>query len=363
MEGDRALAGLRFPVARIVAALRRRHVGPAPAVGCGAHAPWEEHAFLTHAPGGVDAVVRVVDRQRPADGFDPAVLADERIGHHAQRRQRDLGDAAHDLPALQFADRQRPHAALGVVPAHLGHPVHRFGELRAAEIAVQDRHVKGVEHVFEVLEPVAGCHRRAAAADARVVGVDEFALVEHLEAFVARQHGPAIRRPHVREDEAVALLDRIPGLAHLVAARPAARLARLLEAMALHVEEPPVITAADALLLGLAVVKRGAAVRAARPEQTGPSTAVAEQHKILAKNADFLRRVRRVPDQPYGVPVAAQQLAHRRRVADLGERCVVRRGPARVGGTFVERPVWRRIGSLQSHFRLLQIGLGNRFTL
>jgi hypothetical protein len=125
--------------------------------------------------------VAVVDRQRPADAFDPPVAADERIGHDAQGGQRHLGRALHELSALQRARREGFYAALGIVPRHLGHLVHHFGELRAAEIPVQDRHVVGVEHVLVMLQPVARRHDVAAGADARVVGVKELAVIEDLQ--------------------------------------------------------------------------------------------------------------------------------------------------------------------------------------
>jgi hypothetical protein len=51
---------------------------------------------------------------------------------------------------------------------------------------------------------------------------------------------------------------------------PGIGFARLLEAMALHVEKPAMIAATDALFLNLAVEQRRAAVHAARIDETGP---------------------------------------------------------------------------------------------
>ena len=129
-----------------------------------------------------------------------------------------------------------------------------------------------------MLQPVAGNDRRAAAADRGIVGLDELAGVHVLEAFVARQHRLFLGRAQIGEDQAVALLDRIPGLAHLVAMRAAVGLAGLLEAMALDVEQPAVIAAADAALLDLAVVERGAAM--AQRGCTRPGSAVPSRNRI-----------------------------------------------------------------------------------
>src|SRR6185295_10495515 len=96
-------------------------------------------------------------------------------------------------------------------------------------------------------------------------GLDKFAVVEALERVVARQHRFLLRRAEVGEHEPVALLERIPRLAHAdPSPRTAIRLARLLEAVALHVEQPAVVAAADAAFLDAAVVERGAAMRTVR---------------------------------------------------------------------------------------------------
>nr|WP_229191419.1 hypothetical protein [Bradyrhizobium brasilense] len=122
----------------------------------------------------------------------------------------------------------------------------------------------GVGDVLEMLQPVAGDHGRAAAADRGIVGLDELAVVHVFQALVARQHRPFLGRPHIGEDQAVAFLHRIPGLAHLVLEQAAVGLAGLFEAAALGVEFPAVIAAADTVFLDLAVIELGAAVAAAR---------------------------------------------------------------------------------------------------
>ena len=87
----------------------------------------------------------------------------------------------------------------------------------------------------------------------------------------------------------VEFLHRVPRLANAVLSRSAVRLARLVEAASLHVELPPVIAAADTVLVDLAVVERRPAMGAARSEQTGPLLAIAEQDEVFAQVADVLR--------------------------------------------------------------------------
>jgi hypothetical protein len=48
------------------------------------------------------------------------------------------------------------------------------------------------------------------------------------------------------------------------------------------------MAAADAVILDLTVIERGAAMAAAGVQQAGAAAAVAKQHEILAENAHFL---------------------------------------------------------------------------
>jgi hypothetical protein len=108
-------------------------------------------------------------------------------------------------------------------------------------------------------------------------------------------------------------------LAHEVAVAPAVRLAWLLQAVSLDVEQPAVIAAAEPALLHLAVVERGPAVRAARVDEPGAAWPVAEEDQILAEDPYRPGNGPGVGDQTDRMPVAAQQLAHRRAGTDLGE--------------------------------------------
>jgi hypothetical protein len=161
---------------------------------------------------------------------------------------------------------------------------------------------------------------RPAAADAVVVGFQCLAVVQRLEAVVARQHRLLLGRAQVGPHQAVLLLHRVPGLAHAAAAAcTAVGLARLVDAVALHVEHPAVVAAADAFFLDAAVVERGAAVRAAPVHEAGAAGLVAEQDQVFAQHAHLARRVGGIGGQADGVPVAAQQLAHGRARANLGQ--------------------------------------------
>jgi hypothetical protein len=195
--------------------------------------------------------------------------------------------------------------------------------------------VKRIDQVLVMLQPVAGNDLRSAAADAVVVGLQEFAFVEHVEAFVTRQHGLLVRRAQVGPHQAVQLLHRVPGLAHLVAGAAAFGLAGLLHAMALHVEQPAVVAAADAALFDLAVIQGRAAMRAVRVDQAGPAGLVAKQDQVLAQHPHLARRVAGVGRGADRVPVAPEQFAHRRAGADLGQLLAVARLRPAIGGAGV----------------------------
>ena len=166
---------------------------------------------LLDPAGDIDAERGVVDRQRPADRFDAGELRDPRIGHHAQRGEGGFGHPVENLAVVLVADRAHGDAARRHLELHLRHRGHHVGELRTAERAVQHRHVVGIDHVLEMLQPVAGNDGRAAAADRAVVGLDELAVVHLFQAFVARQHRLFLGRSHIGEDQPVAFLTGYQG--------------------------------------------------------------------------------------------------------------------------------------------------------
>jgi hypothetical protein len=184
---------------------------------------------------------------------------------------------------------------------------------------VQHRDVVGVDHILEMLQPVAGNDRRAAAADRGVVGLDELALVHPLQAVIARQHRLFLGGAEIGEDQPIPLPNGIPGLAHLVLEQSALGLAGLLQAMALGVEFPAVIAAADAVILDLAVIERGAAMAAAGVQQADTAALVAKQDEIFAEDANFPGDIGGIGDQSDRVPIAAEQFAHRRAAPDRSQ--------------------------------------------
>ena len=144
-----------------------------------------------------------------------------------------------------------------------------------------------------------------------------------------------VRRAHIGEDQPVTLLHRIPRLANALALAATLRLAGLVEAMAFRIEQPAVVAAADAGGFDAAVIQRGAAVAAACVQQSGPARGVAEQDQVLAEGAHLARRGAGVGGKADRMPVAAQQLAHRRAAPDFGQFRVVGRRREHIRGALV----------------------------
>ena len=192
-----------------------------------------------------------------------------------------------------MADRAHGDAARRRLELHLRHRGHHVGELRAAERSVQHRDVVGIDHVLEMLQPVAGNDRRAAAADRGIVGLDELAVVHLFQAFVARQHRLFLGRSHIGEDQPVALLQRDTRAGAPCPEQAALGLAGLFEAVALGVELPAVIAAADAVFLDLAVIERGAAMAAARVQQADAGACLSRNRtRSSPSTRTLLRRYR-----------------------------------------------------------------------
>ena len=204
---------------------------------------------------------------------------------------------------------------------------------------MQHRDVVGIDHILEMLQPVAGNDGRSAAADRGVVGFDELAIVHFFQCLIARQHRLFLRWAHIGEDQPVEFQDRVPGLAHLVIELAAVGFAGLLKAAALGVELPAVIATTDTVLFDLAVIKRGAAVAAARMKQSGAAMTVAKQDEILTQRADFTGNIGGVSRETNRVPIAPQQFAHRRTPTDLGQFRSGCGGPHGVGGAEIAIPL------------------------
>jgi hypothetical protein len=123
-----------------------------------------------------------------------------------------------------------------------------------------------------------------------------------------RKHRAFLGRTEKSEDQPVALLDRVPGVPHLVLERSAVRFVGLLQAVALRVGLPAMMAAADAVILDLTVIERGAAMAAAGVQQAGAAAAVTKQHEILAENAHFPGDIAGIGGKPDRMPVGGARV-------------------------------------------------------
>ena len=177
---------------------------------------------------------------------------------------------------------------------------------------------------------------RPAAAEARVVGLEHLARRELLEDVDARQQRLAVGRAEVGEDEAVALLERIPRLAHVVlaACRRRARTAGRGSG------RRPRTSSRDSSS-GCLRPRRGRSRARRRDARSadGPARGGRAPSRKRIRSSPSTRTWRGVAAGVGGeadrMPVAAQQLAHRRAGADLGQLAVVRRRREPVGGALV----------------------------
>ena len=114
-----------------------------------------------------------------------------------------------------------------------------------------------VDGILEHLKPVVvvrkGCKL---AIPCQIVGDDFFIGAQPFEDGESWEHRLPLCGPHVGPERSMTLNHRIPGLAYFVPIQDAVlRFARLFEAIALNVEQPAVIAAADAVLFDAAVVE------------------------------------------------------------------------------------------------------------
>ena len=175
MGGDRALADLGFVVAGEVAMLGLAQLPPELAVHLRAH-PADVARLLSPARRRrCGSAMSSIGSTQPIDSTGPKLprrgLGTTRsvgIAASVTRCRRrppssvaKAGDAARRARSAPTSPR-----ASAPSPARTG----------AENDAVQDRHVEAVDHVLLVLQPVAGNDRRAAAAEAGVVGLERTRL-------------------------------------------------------------------------------------------------------------------------------------------------------------------------------------------
>ena len=144
---------------------------------------------------------------------------------------------------------------------------------RAGCPVVQEAQVAGVDVAFERLQPV------ALAQD----GTDEpLAVRQHVGIEVGQRRWRRAR-PHVRPDHTAAFSTGIRGHFDLVLEVALRRLVRHVDAVAVHVELPAVIDAAQPTFLVSAEEHRGAAVRTVVVDQAYSAVAVAEGDELLTQ--------------------------------------------------------------------------------
>ena len=172
--------------------------------------------------------------------------------------------------------------------------------------------VERIAAILGQLEPV----RIREADDARA---SQARLGEEVETRQQRRG----RRSHIGEDEPAQLLDRIGALAHMLFQIAAGQDAGRVEYLSLSVVEPAVIAAPQTLEADRAEAEIGAAMGAARLDQTHPSAAIAEEDQILAQDADKGRFLLEVIGDRHRPPIAPQHLAHGRACGGRSEDAVL----------------------------------------
>src|ERR1043165_134275 len=193
-----------------------------------------------------------------------------------------------------------------------------FAALHAANlelVRVEINGVRRVDGVLHRLEPIALVYRQD----------DDFlhAVLAH-EKIPARQKRRRLR-PHVGEKDSRQLFDAVGRVLDLVLEAGLFRLERLLEALAVGVELPAVVGAANAVGLERAVIERSGAVRAVIAEERPTSAAVAEEHQLFIQYFKSLLRLLGgdLGGGTDGVPVAPQEIARRRAGTDARHHFVV----------------------------------------
>src|SRR5262249_61216974 len=118
-------------------------------------------------------------------------------------------------------------------------------------------------------------------------------------------------RSHIGEQDAAFFDHRVAGLTEVGAHPAACGLSRRPEALAGHVEQPAVKSAAQSAILEPSEGEVGAAVRTGALDQAVVAPVVPEQHEILAEEPyRFDRSIAgEFINQRGGLPIAAQELA------------------------------------------------------
>ena len=186
----------------------------------------------------------------------------------------------------------------------------------ALQHAVQEPGMARVDVALEGLHPV------AAAVEGRHLPL----LRRHVHPLEVRERRRLCARPHVRPDHTGCLLARVGRRPDLLLERAHLRLVRHVDAAARDVELPPVVDAAQAVVLVPAEVERRPAVRAALRKQAHASGRVPEDDEILAQQAHPHRVAvgfGKLLGQHDRDPITAHEVPHRRPRRDVGHQFVL----------------------------------------
>ncbi len=244
---------------------------------------------------------------------------------HGEARQHILGDAPVVIAVLGIAPRTDVEAA-----GALHHLEHRAGVIEIVLVApgapeqrigidvaaMQERHMAGIDAAFHRLQPVAFLDALR----------HEALRVRHQREFPFRQGRPALRRPEMGPQHAATLDQRIGLELDPFGEAALHRLRRHLHALAVDVELPAVIGAAQPAFLVAAEPQRRPAMGTEFVDQPEPPAAVAERDQPFRKHLDPHRRtvvLRQLGGEQHRRPVAAEQCAHRGSRPGLGDEFVL----------------------------------------
>ena len=191
------------------------------------------------------------------------------------------------------------------------------------QLAVHEVDVGGVDVALEGLHPVALFQHHEGRVD--LLG-GQGADLER------RRRRRYLARTHVGPDHAVDVAARIGARADLVLEGALLGLVGHVHAAAGHVVLPAVVGTAEPALLVAAEEERGAAMRTVGRQQTDVAPGVAEDHEVLAQQADLLGRAVGHGQRRRGQarhPVLAQQIAHRGPAPHPAQQLVVFSGEHR----------------------------------
>ena len=187
------------------------------------------------------------------------------------------------------------------MPLHHRHRAPGGVEVRAGHPGVQEHAVKRVHRVLGYLQPVAGVVDEVGhELDAR-----EREGVEH------RELGHVLRGAEVGEDESGELPSWIGAVAKLAGDGALGRLGGRLENGAVHVEQPAVVAAADAMLRDDSVLQRRAAVAAMLVQEADSAREIPKQHELLTEDLDENGPLTELLGHRHRGPVAPEILAAR----------------------------------------------------